>query len=134
MDYLISYTQKSGVRPFGLCVLIGGFNDLNEPVLFSSEPSGFYSQWKSTAIGKNADKVKETLEAKFVDNLEYKDAIVLLLETMLEYVEAGSKNIEIALMYHGKQMQTVSDEEIDGLTQHIEAEKKKNQSNSQANR
>lgn len=117
-----------------MCVLIGGFNDLHEPVLFSSEPSGFYSQWKSTAIGKNADKVKETLETKFVDNLEYKDAIVLLLETMLEYVEAGSKNIEIALMYHGKQMQTVSDEEIDSLTQHIEAEKKKNQSQSQANR
>ena len=57
-----------------------------------------------------------------------------ILETMLEYVEAGSKNIEIALMYHGKQMQTVSDEEIDSLTQHIEAEKKKNQSQSQANR
>ena len=122
-----SYTQRSGVRPFGLSVLIGGFDSEGNPSLFSSEPSGFFSQWKSIAIGKNAEKVNEFLETKFKDDLDYNDAVNLVLESMLEYVESGSKNVEIAVMHKGKQMETISDEEIDKISSFIEAEKKKNE-------
>lgn len=57
--------------------------------------------------------------------MEYNDAIQMILESMLEYVEAGSKNVEVAIMRKGKQMETVSDEEIDNLSNAIEEQKKK---------
>jgi 20S proteasome subunit alpha 4 len=106
-------------------VLVGGFSKDGKPVLYSSEPSGFSSQWRSTAVGKNAEKVNEFLESKYKDNMEYSDAIQMILESMLEYVEAGSKNVEVAIMRKGKQMETVSDEEIDTLSSVIEEQKKK---------
>ena len=126
-SFIFSYTQKSGVRPFGLCLLIGGFNEKKEPSLFATEPSGFSSQWKSTAIGKNSDKVKEFLIEKFKDDMEFKEALQFILESMLEYVESGSKNIEVAVMRNGEQMVTISDEDIDSLSSKIEEERKKNE-------
>ena len=59
--------------------------------------------------------------------MEYKDALQFILESMLEYVESGSKNIEIAIMRNGEQMQTVKDEDIDVLSSKIEEERKKNE-------
>ena len=106
-------------------MLIGGFDTNDSPALYSTEPSGFSSQWKAIAIGKNADKVNEYLVNKYKESMEYKEAILLLLESMLEYVESGSKNIEIAVMFKGKEMETVPDEEIDKLSLFIEEEKKK---------
>lgn len=120
-----SFTQRKSVRPFGLSVLIAGLDKKGEPCVYSSEPSGFSSQWKAIAVGKNAEKVNEYLENKFQDNLEYKEALLLMLESMLEYVESGSKNIEVAYMKRGEPMRYVSDEEIDNLSAFIEEEKKK---------
>lgn len=108
-------------------MLIGGFNERNEPCLFATEPSGFSSQWKSTAIGKNSDKVKEYLVEKYKDNMSYDEAINFVLSSMLEYVESGSKNIEVAIMKSGEQMITVSDEDIDKISSSIEEERKKNE-------
>jgi 20S proteasome alpha/beta subunit len=132
LDYIVrqvafkmqDYTQKPGVRPFGLCCLLGGFNKNNEPSLFSTEPSGFFSQWRSTAIGKNADKVKEYLIENYKDNLEYEEGLYILIESMLEYVESGSKNIEVAIMRKGEVMEGVKDEEVDRISKLIEEKKK----------
>lgn len=109
-------------------VLIGGFDKNNSPALYSSEPSGFSSQWKAIAIGKNGEKVNEFLEKKYVENMEYKEAIKVVLESMLEYVEAGSKNIEVAVMNKENNMKFISDEEIDNLSNVIELEKKSKES------
>ena len=93
-------------------------------MLYCSEPSGFSSQWKSIAVGKNSDKVNEYLESKYKDDLGYKEALFLILESMLEYVESGSKNVEIAVMIKDKELVFVSDDEIDSLSKLIEEEKK----------
>lgn len=43
---------------------------------------------------------------------------------MLEFVESGSKNVEISYIVKGKQMESVSDDVIDRISTQIEAEKK----------
>mmetsp|Transcript_5321 Transcript_5321/g.5444 ORF Transcript_5321/g.5444 Transcript_5321/m.5444 type:complete len:243 (+) Transcript_5321:11-739(+) len=133
IDYLVKqiafkqqdFTQRTSVRPFGLSVLVGGFDKNNNPTLYSSEPSGFSSQWKAIAVGKNAEKVNEFLESKYQDDIEYEQGLSMVLESMLEYVESGSKNVEIAVMYKDKEMETIADEEIDRRSETIEQEKKK---------
>jgi len=52
------YTQRSGVRPFGLSCIIAGFDEGKDaPKLFMTDPSGQVTMWKAGAIGKNSDKV-----------------------------------------------------------------------------
>jgi 20S proteasome alpha/beta subunit len=83
------------------------------------------SAWKSTAIGKNADKVNELLEASYEDNMAYDKALNLVVDCMLQYVETGSKNMEIALMRVGSDMELIRDSDIDAVISQIEEKKKK---------
>jgi 20S proteasome subunit alpha 4 len=109
--------------------LIAGFNtEDSSPKLYLSEPSGALSAWKSTAIGKNSDKVNEILEASYNDNMDYNKGLSLVVDCMLQYVEAGAKNMEIAVMFPGQEMQLVKDEEIERHINEIEEKKKKEES------
>lgn len=106
-------------------MLIAGYDtDDKKPKLYLAEPSGALSAWKSCAIGKNADKVIELLEAAYDDNLSYQKSLNLVIDCMLQYVEAGSKNIEVAVMFPGETMTPVKDEEIDKIIAEIEEKKK----------
>ena len=41
-----SYTQRGGVRPFGVSSLIAGFGSDKSPQLYFTDPAGTYSAWK----------------------------------------------------------------------------------------
>ena len=82
--------------------------------------------WKATSVGKNADKVTEILETNYEESMDYQKALNLVVDCMLQYVEAGSKNIEIAVMKRdNKQMIILNDEEVDKIIAEIEEKKKK---------
>lgn len=59
------YTQSGGVRPFGVSLLVAGWDD-GHPHLFQCDPSGAYFAWKATAMGKNHVNGKSFLEKRFV--------------------------------------------------------------------
>ena len=106
------YTQKGGVRPFGISLLIGGFDSDKKPRLFQTEPSGASTEWKANAIGRNEKQVREYLEKNFKADLSREDALLLVAKALLEIVESGSKNIELAVVqYDGLRMLT--EEEVE---------------------
>ena len=120
------YTQRSGVRPFGLSCIIGGFDEgKDEPKLFLTDPSGQVTMWKAGAIGKNYDKVLGILEEKYKDNMSEDDVLKCTIDAMLQYVEAGSKNMEVAILRPGNKFEIVPDERIDEIIKKVEASKKK---------
>lgn len=41
-----SYTQRGGVRPFGVSSMIAGFDATGNPQLYLTDPAGTYSAWK----------------------------------------------------------------------------------------
>lgn len=51
------FTQRGGVRPFGISLLLAGF-DHNGPQLYQIDPSGSYFAWKASAIGKHMVNAK----------------------------------------------------------------------------
>ena len=122
------YTQKAGVRPFGLSCIIGGFDEgKDEPKLYLTDPSGQITMWKAGAIGKNSDKVLGLLEEKYKDNMSEDEAIKCTISAMLEYVEAGSKNMEVAVIKPGNYFKIVEDEKIEAIIGQVEKkEDKKN--------
>lgn len=41
-----SYTQRGGVRPFGVSSMLAGFSSEGAPQLYLTDPGGTYSSWK----------------------------------------------------------------------------------------
>lgn len=91
------YTQSGGVRPFGISTLIVGFDD-GTPKLYMTEPSGIYTAWKANAIGRSSKTVREFLEKNYSDDMDESATIKLAVKSLLEVVQTGAKNIEIAVM------------------------------------
>lgn len=118
------YTQSGGVRPFGISTLVIGFdpND-STPRLYQTEPSGIYSAWKANAIGRSSKTVREFLERNYKEDMGREDTIRLTVKSLLEVVQTGAKNIEIAIMTAGKDMEMMPDEEIESYVKGIEQEK-----------
>lgn len=116
------YTQSGGVRPFGISTLVVGFDPQGLPTLYQTDPSGTYSAWKANAIGRNSKVVREFLEKNFVDT-EGKETVKLALRALMETVEAGSKNLECAVMEKDTGLRLLKDEEVDALVAEIEKDK-----------
>uniref|UniRef100_A0AC34FD33 Proteasome subunit alpha type n=1 Tax=Panagrolaimus sp. ES5 TaxID=591445 RepID=A0AC34FD33_9BILA len=94
------YTQSGGVRPFGVSLLIAGWDVVKKrPLLFQSDPSGAFFAWKATALGKNDINAKTFLEKRFNDGLELDDGIHTALLTLRESFDVGmtEENVEIAV-------------------------------------
>lgn len=51
------FTQSGGVRPFGISILVAGFDE-EGPQLYQVDPSGAYFGWRASAIGKNFSNAK----------------------------------------------------------------------------
>lgn len=95
------YTQSGGVRPFGLSVLLAGWDkDSDKPMLFQSDPSGTYFAWKATALGKNHVNGKTFLEKRYNEELELEDAVHTAILTLKESFEGQmtEDNIEIGIV------------------------------------
>ena len=45
-----SYTQRGGVRPFGVSSMIAGFASHGTPQLYLTDPGGTYSSWKVRVV------------------------------------------------------------------------------------
>lgn len=92
------YTQSGGVRPFGVSLLVAGWND-DKPYLFQCDPSGAYFAWKATALGKNFINGKSFLEKRYSDDLQLEDAIQTAILTLKESFEGQmtQDNIEIGI-------------------------------------
>ncbi|KAI0241798.1 Protein phosphatase PP2A regulatory subunit B [Massospora cicadina] len=80
------FTQKGGVRPFGVSLLMAGY-DTTGPSLYQVDPSGAYFPWKATAIGKNMINAKTFLEKRFDGEMEIEDAVHTAILTLKEGFE-----------------------------------------------
>jgi len=118
------YTQSGGVRPFGISTLIVGFDPNDKtPRLYQTEPSGIYSAWKANAIGRSSKTVREFLERNHKDDMDRETTIKLTIKSLLEVVQTGAKNIEIAIMAPGKTIEMLPVEDIEAYVKNIEQEK-----------
>jgi len=125
------FTQSGGVRPFGISVLVVGFDDLGAnggkvPRVFQTDPSGTFSEWKANAMGRNSKTVREFLEKEYDGSSgDRASTIRLVCRSLMETVEGSSKSIEIAVMdADGNGAITVMpDDELDAVLKSIEEEK-----------
>lgn len=94
------FTQSGGVRPFGVSLLIAGWdNDTNKSSLYQCDPSGTYFPWRATALGKKSANMKSFLEKRFSEKMELDDAVQTAILTLKEGFEGqmNEDNIEVGI-------------------------------------
>lgn len=115
-------TQSGGGRPFGVSTLIGGFNEDGTPHLWKTDPSGMNSAWKAVAIGRHDKNVLEYMEKKYVADMSRDECVHFAIQSLLEVVERGSKNIEL-LVLRRDSAAYMSDQELNEFVTKVEHEK-----------
>jgi 20S proteasome subunit alpha 2 len=107
------FTQSGGVRPFGVSVLVAGYDD-DGPQLFQVDPSGAYFGWKASAIGKNFLNAKSFLEKRYMEDMELDDAVHTALLTMREGFEGEmtEHNIEVGIVGADRKFRVLTPAEV----------------------
>jgi len=75
------YTQYGGARPFGVSIIFVGI-DNDEPVLYVTDPTGIYFQYKATAIGEGELEAKEILNSEYKEGITVEEGIKLALKAL----------------------------------------------------
>mmetsp|Transcript_3715 Transcript_3715/g.6893 ORF Transcript_3715/g.6893 Transcript_3715/m.6893 type:complete len:119 (+) Transcript_3715:559-915(+) len=107
------YTQSGGVRPFGVSLLVAGYDD-DGPHLYQVDPSGAYFGWRATAIGKNYINAKNFLEKRYQEEMELEDAIHTALLTLREGFEGemNGRNIEVGIIGKDRKFKLLNPQQI----------------------
>lgn len=115
------FTQSGGVRPFGVSLLMAGFDDKG-PQLFQVDPSGSYFAWKASAIGKNMTNAKTFLEKRYTEDMELEDAIHTAILTLKEGFEGqiSGDNVEIGIVSTDRVFRVLTPAEVNDYLAEVE--------------
>ena len=85
-------------RPFGVALLVAGYDKKSGPQLYFSDPSGTYFQYKAKAIGAGSEGAQQTLQDRYRDDMTLIDAENLAFEILKQVMEdkINSVNVEVA--------------------------------------
>jgi len=117
------YTLRGGARPFGVAMLMAGFDNDGRPGLYQTDPAGTYYGWKANAIGKNCETVNDFFKAQFKnktsEELDQDATLRMALKGMLEVTEASMKNIEVVVVTK-EGMKYVQDADLEPLLKELD--------------
>ena len=124
-DQSHQFTQYSGVRPFGVALIIAGVDRKGSRV-FVTDPSGTYVPYAAVAIGGNSDEVTDFLEKNYKEGMSIDDAASLAVSAInLKSDEKGTKHIRMSkIRTDTKQFEKVSNEELAKYAQVINGSSK----------
>ena len=119
-DQSHQFTQYSGVRPFGVALIIAGV-DRKGTRVFVTDPSGTYVPYAAVAIGGNSDEVTDFLEKNYKTEMSMDDAISMAISAInLKSDEKGVKHIRMSkIKSDSKQFEKVSNDELKKYAQAI---------------
>ena len=117
-DQSHQFTQYSGVRPFGVALIIAGV-DRRGSRIFVTDPSGTYVPYTAVAIGGNSDEITDYLEKNYKNGMSMDDAMSLAITAInLKSEEKGVKHIRMSrIKQDTKLFEKVSSQELAKHTQ-----------------
>jgi 20S proteasome subunit alpha 3 len=94
-NYKQFYTQRGGLRPFGVAFLFAGYDENYGFQLYQSDPSGNYSGWKATVIGANNQAGKSLLKSEYkIGETETDESIPDVQEALKLAVKVLNKTMD----------------------------------------
>jgi proteasome alpha subunit len=112
-DYKQLFTTFTGVRPFGVILLLAGV-DPTGIRLFSTDPSGAYIEYKAICEGKNSDKITAYLNKNYLEEIDHDEALKLAIDAIQKsgVKKLKKDNLEIASIEKNNSFQKFSKKEI----------------------
>lgn len=119
LDFSDSDKNKKKVmsRPFGVALLVGGWDDVDGPVLFNTDPSGTFTKYMAASIGSAQEGATSMLQEQYNQDMTLKEAQTLALTVLRQVMEEklGKENIEVAMIsaetkrFHSLSLQELED-------------------------
>ena len=113
-DQSHQFTQYSGVRPFGVALIIAGV-DRNGSRIYVTDPSGTYVLYAAVAIGGNSDDITTFLEKNYNKDMSVDDVASLAIAAInLKSEEKGVSHIKMSkIKLDTKLLERISNEELE---------------------
>ncbi len=92
-------TQSGGLRPFGVSLLIAGVDSNNKPILFETDPTGIYFQYKATVIGEGETEIEEILYKQYKETITIEEALKLGIDSLKKIFDSNFEPERIDAAY-----------------------------------
>ena len=77
------FSQSGGLRPFGVALLVGGYEN-GSGLLYQTTPSGMFMQYLARSVGSLGDDINAKLEERYKKDMSNEEAIKLGLKVFKE--------------------------------------------------
>jgi len=117
-DQCHQFTQYSGVRPYGVALIIAGV-DQKGGSIYVTDPSGTYVSYAAVAIGASSEEVTEFLEKHYKPEMTLADggALATAAINIKSEKKDGAKHVKMSWIKLDKQiLEKVSESEIEKFT------------------
>jgi len=111
-------------RPFGVALLIAGWDPVDGPVLFNTDPSGTFTKYSAASIGSAQEGATSMLQEQYNVDMTLKEAETLALTTLRQVMEEklSKTNIEVAVISaETKKFKLLSLDEVEEVVQRMPA-------------
>ncbi|ODV87321.1 hypothetical protein CANARDRAFT_21285 [[Candida] arabinofermentans NRRL YB-2248] len=101
-------------RPFGVALLIAGYDKDKGPQLYHAEPSGTFYKYDAKAIGSGSEGAQAELQNEYHKSLTLQDAELLALKVLKQVMEEklDSSNAQLASVTKENGFRVYDDDEI----------------------
>lgn len=138
-DKAQAYTQKQEKRPYGVGLLVVGY-DKTGPHVYETSPSGNFYEYKAQAMGARSQAAKTYLEKHFegFDVLNKEDLIkhALLALKATSAKALTSKSVTLAIVGKGQDFKVLEDDDVrpylEGVADDEEGEEEKSEDTNMA--
>ena len=109
--------EKRMSRPFGVALLIAGYDELDGPQLYFSDPSGTYVRYKAKAIGAGSEGAQVHLTEDYSVDMTLAEAEEMALKTLKGVMEEKitKENVEMAKVTKDQGYHVCSEEEVESI-------------------
>jgi len=118
-DQSHQFTQYSGVRPYGVALIIAGVDQKGASV-YVTDPSGTYVSYAAVSIGENSDAVMDFFEKNYKSEMTLEEGAALAAAAinLKDEKKDGSKHVKMSWIKLDKQkMEKISESDIDNFVQ-----------------
>ena len=114
-DQCHQFTQYSGVRPYGVALIIAGVDEKGGTI-YVTDPSGTYVSYAAVAIGAGSEDVTNFLEKNYKENISQEDSAALAIAAinLKSEQKEGIKHIKMAEVKNTtKSLQRISEADLE---------------------
>jgi len=112
------YTQNAEMRPLGCSMVMIGYDDVNGPQVWKSDPAGYYCSYVGVCVGTKQTEGNSYLEKKIKKKTDYNEdeTIQLAINALSTVLSADFKPTELEVgivTKKDKRFRTLTEDEIE---------------------